>query len=507
MQSIPKQPGVLGIDVGTSGMKMAFYDFEGNEILSTREEYPTYYPYPGWIEQSPEDWWNAVIHGLDTFWKRNLNPQQIVAIGLSGQMENCLLLDQSGNPLHRVLLYSDSRATVEADLISRRIGKKRIQQIFGNRIDHATTVAKLLWIKRHHPEWYHLAKTVVSGAKDFIIFRFTNQYVTDPTNASTTGSMNILSRQWEKAIIEDIGLSSSLFPPIVPATEQVGVVSQDASMQTGITAGCPVFCGLGDAGASQLGSGVVGSDRSHCYLGTTGWVATVKSEYSIPQSEGLFVLSGPDLYQYLYIAPLLNAGRAYDWILRVIIGEKKRKYHEMEHLLSTIPYGSNGLFFLPYLVGERCPYRDSNATGVFFGLTDQTTDLDMIRATLEGVAFGVRQALEITMDPTKIKEMVVTGGGSQSKVWSQIIADVCGCKVTVPTGSSVGPCFGAALCALVGMKIKRGFSDIEPLWTQGRQFYPHEKNREIYKNLFQFYAKLYPTLKPLFKKKKIGDSR
>ena len=212
MQSIPKQPGVLGIDVGTSGMKMAFYDFEGNEILSTREEYPTYYPYPGWIEQSPEDWWNAVIHGLDTFWKRNLNPQQIVAIGLSGQMENCLLLDQSGNPLHRVLLYSDSRATVEADLISRRIGKKRIQQIFGNRIDHATTVAKLLWIKRHHPEWYHLAKTVVSGAKDFIIFRFTNQYVTDPTNASTTGSMNILSRQWEKAIIEDIGLSSSLFP-------------------------------------------------------------------------------------------------------------------------------------------------------------------------------------------------------------------------------------------------------------------------------------------------------
>lgn len=179
----------------------------------------------------------------------------------------------------------------------------------------------------------------------------------------------------------------------------------------------------------------------------------------------------------------------------------------MEHLLSAIPYGSNGLFFLPYLVGERCPYRDSNATGVFFGLTDQTTDLDMIRATLEGVAFGVRQALEITMDPTKIKEMVVTGGGSQSKVWSQIIADVCGCKVTVPTGSSVGPCFGAALCALVGMKIKRGFSDIEPLWTQGRQFYPHEKDREIYKNLFQFYAKLYPTLKPLFKKKKIGDSQ
>ena len=180
-------------------------------------------------------------------------------------MENCLLLDQSGNPLHRVLLYSDSRATGEADLISRRIGKKRIQQIFGNRIDHATTVAKLLWIKRHHPEWYHLAKTVVSGAKDFIIFRFTDQYVTDPTNASTTGSMNILSRQWEKAIIEDIGLSSSLFPPIVPATEQVGVVSQDASMQTGITAGCPIFCGLGDAGASQLGSGVVGSDRCLLY--------------------------------------------------------------------------------------------------------------------------------------------------------------------------------------------------------------------------------------------------
>ena len=503
MRSIQKQPGVLGIDVGTSGTKMAFYDFEGNEIISTREEYPTYHPYSGWIEQSPEDWWKAVIRGLDTFWKRNLNPQQIVAIGLSGQMENCLLLDHSGNPLHRVLLYSDSRATQEANLIHRRVGKKRILQIFGNQIDHATTVAKLLWIKNHHPEWYHLAKTVVSGAKDFIIFRLTNHHVTDPTNASTTGAMNILSRRWEKSVLEDIGLSSSLFPPITPATEQVGVVSQDASMKTGINAGCPVFCGLGDAGASQVGSGVVGSDRSHCYLGTTGWVAVVKSEYSPPQSEGLFVLSGPDLHQYLYIAPLLNAGRAYDWILGVIIGEKKRKYHEIEDLLSTIPCGSHGLFFLPYLVGERCPYRDPNATGVFFGLTDQTTDLDMIRATLEGVTFGIRQAFEATINLTKIKEIVVTGGGSQSKVWSQMIADICGSEVTVPTRSSLGPCFGAAFCALVGMKIKKDFSDIKPLLAQGRQFHPHEKNREIYQNFFQFYAKLYPTLKPLFREKKI----
>ena len=264
MKLIPKQPGVLGIDVGTSGMKMAFYDFEGNEILMTREEYPTYHPLPGWIEQSPEDWWNAVIHGLNTFWKRNLNPHQIAAIGLSGQMENCLLLDQSGKPLHRVLLYSDSRATREADLINR---KKRILQFFGNRIDHATTIAKLLWIKRNHPEWYHSAETMISRAKDYIIFRFTNHLVTDPTNASTTGSMNILSKQWGKSIIEDIGLHSSLFPAIVSAKEQVGVVSKDASIQTGITTGCPVFCGLGDAGASQVGAGVIGSDRMHFYLG------------------------------------------------------------------------------------------------------------------------------------------------------------------------------------------------------------------------------------------------
>jgi len=174
----------------------------------------------------------------------------------------------------------------------------------------------------------------------------------------------------------------------------------------------------------------------------------------------------------------------------------------MEHLFSTVSCGSNGVCFLPYLVGERCPHRDSNTTGVLFGLTDQTTDLEMIRATIEGVTFGIRQSLEIMMDSTILNEIVLIGGGSQSKLWCQMIADVCGSKVTVPIGSSVGPCFGAALCALVGMKVKRDFSDIEPLWTQGRQFYPQEKNREVYQNLFQFYTKLYPTLKPLFKKNK-----
>jgi len=503
MESSSKRPVVIAIDVGTGGTKLVAYDFvEGSQIISTAISYRTYSPQPGWMEQSANDWWKAVIRGLRFFWQKGFSPNQVAAIGLSGQMENCLLLDRNGRPLHPAILYSDSRATWEAAFINKRIGGKNILQFCGNMIDQATTVAKLLWLKNNCPDRYRSALTMVSGAKDYIAYRLTGTHATDPTNASTTGLMNIHSRKWEYSLVDDLGLDDSLLPPILSSTDIVGFVNKKVAKQTGLPIGCPVFCGLGDAGAANLGAGVVTSDRAHCYLGTTGWVATVKSEYPVTHPEGLFVLCGPEPDQYIFIAPLLNAGRAYDWVLKMLSGKRKRIYQEMEEFLPTVPCGSNGLFFLPYLVGERCPYRDPNATGAYFGLTDQTTRLEMIRATLEGVTFGIRQALEIIIDPTMLKEMTVIGGGSQSHTWVQMIADICGCNLTVPVGGANSPCLGATLVALIGLRVENSFLSIDKFLKKGQIIHPDANHQQTYQSLYAFYTKLYPTLKPLFAKRK-----
>ena len=501
MELSTDQPGVIGIDVGTSGTKLAFFSFEGKEILSTTEFYPTNSPQPGWVEQYAEDWWEATLRGLHFFWEKGLKPNQVAAIGLSGQMENCLLLNHHGQPLHPVILYSDSRAIQEAAFINKQIGRKKVLQLVGNRIDQATTAAKLLWMKRNYPDIFRSAARLVSGAKDYIIFRFTGNYATDSTNASTTGLMNIHTLNWENSMLDCLGIDQSLLPPILLASEKVGVITKEAARESHLPTGCPVFCGLGDAGAAQLGSGAIDANHAQCYLGTTGWIALVKSEYQESLNKKLFVLNGPQFNQFIYIAPLLNAGRAFDWILKILFQEGERNYQEIENHLSLVPCGSNGLYFLPYLVGERCPYNDSNATGVFLGFTDRTTHFDMIRATLEGVTFNLRQALEMLAESSLLSEMTVIGGGSQSRVWVQMIADICGCKVSVPIGSAGIPGLGAAVAAMVGLKIIEDFSVVKKFLVKDYQSIPENNNKRRYELIYQFYQKIYPTLKPLFKKK------
>ncbi|MCX6089856.1 MAG: FGGY family carbohydrate kinase [Candidatus Atribacteria bacterium] len=492
---------IIAIDVGTSGTKMVAYDLEGVEIVSTEEKYPTFSPHPGWREQSAENWWGAVVRGFQFFWEQGLHPEEVIGIGLSGQMENCLLLDHSGTPLGPVILYSDSRAIKEAAEINEQMGKEMILNFSGNILDSATTAAKLQWMKKHQPERFQATRIVVSGAKDFVAFRFTGIHVTDPTNASTTGLMNIHSRSWERPFIESIDLSTDILPPILSCTAEVGRVNEHAAHETGLLSGCPVFCGMGDAGAANLGAGVVTEERAHCYLGTTGWIATLKNTYPRDRSKILFTLCGPETHQYLLIAPLLNAGRAYDWALQTFEGTEPEVYQRMEEMLPDIPCGCNGLLFLPSLAGERSPHRDPKATGVFFGITEQTTRLELIRATLEGISFGIRQVLKMVAGPNGFSEMILIGGGSRSRLWAQILADICNCTISVPSGSVSSPCLGAAFITLMGLKKESNFLSIDRFLKNERTFHPHPQSVSLYDTLFPLYTGLYPALKSLFQKR------
>jgi len=501
---------VLAIDVGTGSTKMVVYDLSGNQVCSTDQPYRTYEPVPGWSEQSADDWWRAVVCGCRVLWDKGVEPAAITGIGLSGQMENCLPLDGSGRPLRPAILYSDSRAIREAAAVVRQMGQDSIRDFSGNWFDQATTAAKLLWLKEHEPEVYKSTRVVVSGAKDYVAYRLTGYHATDPTNGSTTGLMNIHTRNWDDSFIAALGLSPSLLPPILSASQRVGCVSKEAAEETGLSAGCPVFCGAGDAGTANVGAGVIAPDRAHCYLGTTGWVATVSKVLPPGESEGLFTLCDLNPEFYILVAPLLNAGRAYRWVIDALGESEKRVANEtgtdvyllMEETMARTLPGCNGLVFLPYLVGERSPFKDPNACGVFFGLSDKTTRHEMIRATLEGVCFGIRQAMNAVPSQTKVEKLTVIGGGSRSRVWTQILADTCACSVVVPEGGASGPCLGAAMTVLVGLGIAQDYSEVDGFIRIERVHEPVVESEERYNAVFSIYESLYPALKPVFKRRR-----
>ncbi len=258
---------VLAIDVGTSSVKVVVFDQEGNVVQAVQKEYATFHPFPGWVEQDPYEWWNAVVQCLRELWRKGISPQHVLGIGLSGQMEICLPLDRYGRLLYPAILYSDMRALEETDYLRNEIGEEAFWEVTGNSIAPSMTVVKLLWLKRHKPELYRATRMVITGAKDYILYRLTGVYATDHTNASTTGMFNLSKRCWEGALLRAVGLSVTLLPSIFSAQERVGSINDEIARETGLPKDCPVFCGAGDAGAS----GYRRHQTAPCRTGSSPW--------------------------------------------------------------------------------------------------------------------------------------------------------------------------------------------------------------------------------------------
>lgn len=497
---------ILAIDIGTGSAKVAAYDAGGNLIATADRKYETRSPAPGWMEQDAEDWWRAVVEGCRGLTESGVNLGSVVGIGLSGQMQNCLVLGEDGRPLRPAILYSDARGEQEAHAVVSQIGAESIRSFSANQFTLAATGAKLMWLKAHEPGVYAKTATVVSGAKDYVGYALTGVHATDPTNGATTGLMNVHTRDWESPFVREIGLREDMLPRISASAAKVGYVTHAAAGATGLPEGCPVFCGAGDAGAASVGAGTVSPERAHCYLGTTGWVATIDT--SVPKSppEGLNVLCDPDPCHFILVAPLMNAGRAYEWAIGALARLEREQaraidrgvYDVVESEIKRVPPGSNGLVFLPYLAGERSPFTNPNARGVFFGLSDRTTPMDMIRSAMEGVSYAIRQSMTAVGCLNRIREVVLIGGGSKSDTWAQILADVCECSILVPQDGASGPCLGAAVAAMVGMDILDGYSDVDLLLRISKRYERKEANAAVYGRLFEVYEGLYPAVKDSF---------
>jgi len=493
---------IAAFDIGTTNAKGILVSQDGVIHGEKTKPIQTYYE-ENRVEQNPEVWWQAVREIAQDWWESGFQPEEIQAITFSGQMEDCIPIDSGGKPVRRAILYSDSRAESEAQQILERFGEEGIRQETGNHLDGQMTFPKMIWLRENDPDCFSKTECFLVSSKDYVIRQLTGQNVTDPTSAATTGMMNLLERTWLSTWLSSFGLQSSYLPELLAPDEIAGYVMETASSLTGFKIGTPVLCGIGDAGATTLGAGVTEIGEMYAYLGTTGWVALPAAAVS-PLGNGVFHLAHAPNDILIAIAPLLNAGNVHHWALS-IFGDPNRAEGEegfayLEEIMANTDPSIRKVIFLPYLHGERSPIQDPDASGSFIGLKATTTRGEMSAAVLEGVAMAIRQVMELLLGEKEIQRITLIGGGSRSRIWNQIIADVCHCNVVVPKDSEFLPALGAAAAGFVRSGWANSYTDFSKGFLPvrvGEEYSPNARNALAYDKLYHNYLRLYSAVQAL----------
>jgi len=477
----------LALDSGTTGVKAALMDANGRTLRRAYRSYPAHIEAGGIAEQDTNHWWQATIEAI-----RELNAHEAQAIAITGQMQDVILLDADGKLIRPVILYSDTRARAEAAEINQKMGKDRLHQLTGNHQGADSLLAKLLWLERNEPAMLQNSRFVLLGAADYIAYQLTGQAVTDTTTASTTGLLDIQTRQIHSSdIFMEIGLSGikHLFPAVQAGGTQVGMLRSEVSAELGLKDNIPVYHGPGDAGATTLGAGSGEVGRPYAYLGTSGWVAFTSSHQADPHT-GVFTLAHPSPDHYICVAPILTAGGNLEWI-RELFGETNIG-ELVQAALNTSP---SKLLYLPYLNGERSPFSDPFARGTFIGLQAYHTRHQLCRAVLEGVAFAYRHTLDaLVTDP--IERLTLTGGGTRSPEWCQLIATIIGVPIAISPNADFVGARGAILAAQAASG--EGQHNYSIASTEEKLFKPDVKLRPHYEAQYKWFRAAYLALKPIF---------
>ena len=487
---------IATFDVGTTAVKGVLVDLEGRAAASQSINIPTLQK-NGHQEQAPDAWLEA-FQRISREFTSSMSPADIVGIVMSGQMQDLILLDAHLRPVCNAILYSDGRAVAEARELERLYGAERFQAVTGNRCDGSLPLPKLMWVKKNRPDLYARTAHVLISSKDYLIACLTGICCGDVTACSTAGAMDIRKKCWDAALLSAAAVSPVLFPELHASHDQIGTVLPDAARNCGYLPGTPVYAGVGDAGATTLASGIACPGQYNINLGTSGWVATV-SGAPLTTDAGVFNLAATTADCYINVVPFLNAGNVHRWISSVFSrGGENIDYAAISELLTTSEPGSHGVLFLPYLVGERFPVLDPDIRGSFVGLTPQTSAADIARACLEGVAFSIRQGLE--MLGTRPEALSLIGGGGRENVWCQILADVLGQEVVVFRDTETLPAMAVASIALLAMgKIDSYLQFTDTICSEEKRvlYCPTPAVHRTYDQLYAQYCRLYPALKEL----------
>lgn len=498
-------PYLLAHDLGTTGDKATLFDSEGRLLASAFAAYPTFYPQPGQAEHDPERWWQAVCNSTRQLLEERPEARsQLAAVGFSAMMNGCLLVDAAGQPLRPALIHADIRSVRQCERIVQEIGDERAYFLTGNRLAPYFTLGKLAWLVENEPQNVQNARWCVQ-AKDYIAGRLTGVWgVTDRSDASLTGCFDMERGVWAEELIAAGGFPASLMPEVHPSHSIVGTVTAEAANATGLPAGLPIVVGGGDGACATAGAGAVLPGDAYHYLGGTSWVAAVTQGYRPDPTRRASIFCALDPALCVLYGTVQSAGSSVDWFREAIgIGEPQANEDEfaaLERLAASVPPGSRGLFFLPYLAGERSPIWDAKARGVYFGLTSAHGRAELARAVFEGVAFALGSNLDVLQEMGLAPDSVrVLGGGMRSPLWRGIFAAVYNRPLRLMERLSEATSCGAAMAASVGVGLYPDYATaaarFAPL-AEAEQ--PDPETAAVYARASRFFRELYPVLSERF---------
>ena len=487
----------LGIDCSTTATKALLMDADGSVASVGRSEYGFDTPHPLWAEQSPHLWWDAtrtaVAAALDM---AGVPGTEIAAIGLTGQMHGLVLLDESGEVLRPAILWNDQRTEAECNEIRSLVGRQRLIDVTGNDALAGFTAPKILWVRNHEPDVMERATTMLLP-KDYVRYRLTGVRAMDKAGGSGTMLFDLAARDWSPGITETLGIPMSLLPPTFEGTEITGVVSDEAAAATGLRPGIPVMAGGGDQAANGVGVGAIRPGIAAVSLGTSG-VVFAATQGPVREPDGrlhAFCHAVPDMWHLMGV--MLSAAGSYRWFKDAFAPDAA--YETVNDAAAEVAPGSNGLIFLPYLSGERTPHPDPDARGAFVGLTVRHDLAHLARSVMEGVAFGLRDSVELMESEMHIEEVRVSGGGAASNVWLKILADIFGQPLHV-VDQPEAPALGAAMLAATADGAFESVAEAADAAVHLGDTYEPTGDTDAYAEAYSVYRDLYPILQNSFRR-------
>lgn len=497
---------LLGIDIGTSSCKVALFAKDGTVVASTTGDYTVYYPHPGWAEQNPDEWWEAVCGAVKELLENSkVNPVDIKGIGIDGQSWSAIAIDREGRVLTNTPIWMDTRAKDICERLNKSIGEKRIFEVCGNPLEPSYTTAKILWYKENLPDVYRNIWKILQS-NSFIAYRLTGEISQDICQAYGLHFFNMRTGKWDADLCREMGIPMEFMPDIVPCHQMVGTVTKAAAEQTGLAVGTPVVAGGLDAACGTLGAGVVHPGETQEQGGQAGGMSICLDTYAADPRLILSYHVVPG--QWLLQGGTTGGGGVMRWLEREL-GQYERMMKEetgksslvqFNELAEKVTPGSDGLVFLPYMAGERSPIWDPDAKGVYYGLDFSKTKGHMIRSAMEGVAYSLKHNLDIAENTgAVVEELLAMGGSANSLLWTQIKSDITGKPIAVPS-SDTATTLGAVILAGVGVGMYDSFEDaVKQTVKITRRHVPDMEKHELYMKNYKTYLALYENLKELMK--------
>ena len=485
----------IGIDSSTTATKALLMDAQGAVVAIGRSEYDFETPRPLWSEQSPLLWWDGTVVAIrDALAQAGISGDAVVGIGLTGQMHGLVLLDDDGEVLRPSILWNDQRTQAECDEIRERVGPEQLIAVTGNDALTGFTAPKILWVRNNEPDVFARVAHVLLP-KDYVRFRLTSIYAVDRAGGSGTILFDLASRNWSAEVARVLDIPMEWLPPTFEGPDVTGVVTEEAAALTGLRAGTPVMAGGGDQAANGVGVGAIAPGVVAMSVGTSGVVFAAADRPVVEPAGRLhaFCHAVPGMWHLMGV--MLSAAGSYRWFKETFASDLT--YDELNNAAAKVPAGSEGLVFLPYLTGERTPHPDPLARGAFVGLTVRHGLGHLARAVMEGVAFGLRDSVELMAAEMELGEVRVSGGGASSDLWLRIIADVIGLPVRV-VGTAESAAHGASMLAAVGAGAFDSVADACAAAVELGEFTEPGSNVEVYTDVYRVYRDLYPALRDSF---------